>query len=162
MQGGPLMHIIAAKAVAFLESLQPEYKSYIKQVIINAKALAGSLQERGYDILTGGTDNHIVLVDLRKDGITGKIAANSLDRAGITCNKNAIPFDKTSPFITSGIRLGTPACTTRGFKEKDFVLVGHLIADILDGLKNSEDNSKAEQKVLSEVTKLIKLFPFYD
>lgn len=161
LQGGPLMHIIAAKAVAFLESLQPEYKHYIKQVISNAKALADSLQERGYDILTGGTDNHIVLVDLRKDGITGKIAANSLDRAGITCNKNAIPFDETSPFITSGIRLGTPACTSRGFKEKDFVLVGHLIADILDGLKNSEDNSKAEQKVLSEVTKLIKLFPFY-
>ncbi|MFP3011815.1 MAG: serine hydroxymethyltransferase [Rickettsia sp.] len=162
LQGGPLMHIIAAKAVAFLENLQPEYKSYIKQVISNAKALASSLQERGYDILTGGTDNHIVLVDLRKDGITGKLAANSLDRAGITCNKNAIPFDETSPFITSGIRLGTPACTTRGFKEKDFVLVGHMVADILDGLKNNEDNSKAEQKVLSEVTKLIKLFPFYD
>ena len=100
LQGGPLMHIIAAKAVAFLESLQLEYKHYIKQVISNAKVLAGSLQERGYDILTGGTDNHIVLVDLRKDGITGKIAANSLDRAGITCNKNAIPFDETSPFIT--------------------------------------------------------------
>ncbi|MCX4084388.1 serine hydroxymethyltransferase [Rickettsia hoogstraalii] len=162
LQGGPLMHIIAAKAVAFLENLQPEYKSYIKQVISNAKALTSSLQERGYDILTGGTDNHIVLVDLRKDGITGKLAANSLDRAGITCNKNAIPFDETSPFITSGIRLGTPACTTRGFKEKDFVLVGHMVADILDGLKNNEDNSKAEQKVLNEVTKLIKLFPFYD
>ncbi|WP_040256318.1 serine hydroxymethyltransferase [Rickettsia hoogstraalii] len=162
LQGGPLMHIIAAKAVAFLENLQPEYKSYIKQVISNAKALASSLQERGYDILTGGTDNHIVLVDLRKDGITGKLAANSLDRAGITCNKNATPFDETSPFITSGIRLGTPACTTRGFKEKDFVLVGHMVADILDGLKNNEDNSKAEQKVLNEVTKLIKLFPFYD
>lgn len=161
LQGGPLMHIIAAKAVAFLENLQPEYKSYIKQVISNAKALASSLQERGYDILTGGTDNHIVLVDLRKDGITGKLAANSLDRAEIACNKNAIPFDETSPFITSGIRLGTPACTTRGFKEKDFVLVGHMVADILDGLKNNEDNSKAEQKVLSEVAKLIKLFPFY-
>ncbi len=161
LQGGPLMHIIAAKAVAFLENLQPEYKSYIKQVISNAKALASSLQERGYDILTGGTDNHIVLVDLRKDGITGKLAANSLDRAGITCNKNAIPFDETPPFITSGIRLGTPACTTRGFKEKDFVLVGHMVADILDGLKNNEDNGKAEQKVLTEVTKLIKLFPFY-
>ena len=146
LQGGPLMHIIAAKAVAFLENLQPEYKSYIKQVISNAKALASSLQERGYDILTGGTDNHIVLVDLRKDGITGKLAANSLDRAEIACNKNAIPFDETSPFITSGIRLGTPACTTRGFKEKDFVLVGHMVADILDGLKNNEGNSKAEQK----------------
>ncbi|WP_017442603.1 serine hydroxymethyltransferase [Rickettsia gravesii] len=161
LQGGPLMHIIAAKAVAFLENLQPEYKSYIQQVISNAKALASSLQERGYDILTGGTDNHIVLVDLRKDGITGKLAANSLDRAGITCNKNAIPFDETSPFITSGIRLGTPACTTRGFKEKDFVLVGHMVADILDGLKNNEDNSDLEQKVLNEVTKLIELFPFY-
>ncbi|ACR47430.1 serine hydroxymethyltransferase [Rickettsia peacockii str. Rustic] len=161
LQGGPLMHIIAAKAVAFLENLQPEYKSYIQQVISNAKALASSLQERGYDILTGGTDNHIVLVDLRKDGITGKLAANSLDRAGITCNKNAIPFDETSPFITSGIRLGTPACTTRGFKEKDFVLVGHMVADILDGLKNNEDNSALEQKVLNEVTKLIELFPFY-
>ncbi|WP_032138986.1 serine hydroxymethyltransferase [Rickettsia tamurae] len=161
LQGGPLMHIIAAKAVAFLENLQPEYKSYIQQVISNAKALASSLQERGYDILTGGTDNHIVLVDLRKDGITGKLAANSLDRAGITCNKNAIPFDETLPFITSGIRLGTPACTTRGFKEKDFVLVGHMVADILDGLKNNEDNSELEQKVLNEVTKLIKLFPFY-
>ncbi|ALN40934.1 serine hydroxymethyltransferase [Rickettsia rhipicephali] len=161
LQGGPLMHIIAAKAVAFLENLQPEYKSYIQQVISNAKALASSLQERGYDILTGGTDNHIVLVDLRKDGITGKFAANSLDRAGITCNKNAIPFDETSPFITSGIRLGTPACTTRGFKEKDFVLVGYMVADILDGLKNNEDNSDLEQKVLNEVTKLIKLFPFY-
>ncbi|MGX6960765.1 MAG: serine hydroxymethyltransferase [Rickettsia endosymbiont of Pentastiridius leporinus] len=163
LQGGPLMHIIAAKAVAFLEALQPEYKTYIKQVISNARALAGSLQEREYEVLTGGTDNHIVLIDLRKDGITGKLAANSLDRAGITCNKNAIPFDETSPFITSGIRFGTPACTTRGFKEKDFILVGHLIADILDGLKNNnQDNSKAEQKVLSEVTKLIKLFPFYD
>lgn len=163
LQGGPLMHIIAAKAIAFLEALQPEYKTYIKQVIGNAKALAESLQERGYEVLTGGTDNHIVLVDLRKDGITGKLAANSLDRAGITCNKNAIPFDETSPFITSGIRLGTPACTTRGFKKKDFVLVGHFIADILDGLKkNKENNSEAEQKVLSEVTKLIKLFPFYD
>ena len=161
LQGGPLMHIIAAKAVAFLENLQPEYKSYIQQVISNAKALASSLQERGYDILTGGTDNHIVLVDLRKDGITGKLAANSLDRAGITCNKNAIPFDEASPFITSGIRLGTPACTTRGFKEKDFVLVGHMVVDILDGLKNNEDNSELEQKVLNEVTKLIKLFPFY-
>lgn len=163
LQGGPLMHIIVAKAVAFLESLQLEYKSYIKQVISNAKALASSLQERGYNILTGGTDNHIVLVDLRKDSITGKVAANSLDSAGITCNKNAIPFDETSPFITSGIRLGTPACTTRGFKEKDFVLVGHLIADILDSLKkNGENNKAAELKVLSEVTKLIKLFPFYD
>ncbi|BBJ32160.1 serine hydroxymethyltransferase [Rickettsia asiatica] len=162
LQGGPLMHVITAKAVAFLENLQPEYKSYIQQVISNAKALASSLQERGYDILTGGIDNHIVLVDLRKDGITGKLAANSLDRAGITCNKNAIPFDETSPFITSGIRLGTPACTTRGFKEKDFVLVGHMVADILDGLKNNEDNSELEQKVLNEVTKLIKLFPFYD
>ena len=161
LQGGPLMHVIAAKAVAFLEALQPEYKRYIRQVISNAKALAQSIQERGYNILTGGTDNHIVLVDLRKDGITGKLVANSLDKVGITCNKNSIPFDEMSPFITSGIRLGSPACTTRGFKEKDFVLVGHMISDILDGLKNNKDNSKVEQKVLSEVTKLVKLFPFY-
>ncbi|MFY9590332.1 serine hydroxymethyltransferase [Rickettsia endosymbiont of Halotydeus destructor] len=161
IQGGPLMHVIAAKAVAFKEALQPEYKSYIKQVLSNAKALGSILQERGYNILTGGTDNHIVLVDLRKDGVTGKIAANSLDRAGITCNKNSIPFDETSPFITSGIRLGSPACTTRGFKEQEFTLVGHMIADILDSLKNNQDNSEYEEKIHAQVKSLVKNFPFY-
>ncbi|WP_250310600.1 serine hydroxymethyltransferase [Rickettsia endosymbiont of Oedothorax gibbosus] len=161
LQGGPLMHIIAAKAVAFLENLQPEYHLYIKQVVSNAKALANSLMARGYDILTNGTDNHIVLVDLRKYGITGKVAADSLERAGITCNKNAIPFDATSPFITSGIRLGTPACTTRGFKEKDFVEVGNMISDVLDGLKIMQDNSDCETKTFQQVKKLVDAFPIY-
>ncbi|WP_425363652.1 serine hydroxymethyltransferase [Candidatus Tisiphia endosymbiont of Hybos culiciformis] len=161
LQGGPLMHIVAAKAVAFLENLQPGYHLYIKQVISNAKALANSLMARGYDILTNGTDNHIVLVDLRKYSITGKVAADSLERAGITCNKNAIPFDATSPFITSGIRLGTPACTTRGFKEKEFVEVGNMISDVLDGLKTTEDNSDCEQKTFQQVKKLVDNFPVY-
>lgn len=162
LQGGPLMHIIAGKAVAFSEALLPEYKDYIKQVVNNAKALAKIIQERGYDVLTGGTDNHMVLVDLRKDNITGKLAANSLDRAGITCNKNSIPFDKTSPFITSGIRLGSPACTTRGFKEQDFIKVGNMIADILDGLKkNGQDNSVLEEKICAQVKDFIQSFPFY-
>ncbi len=164
LQGGPLMHIVAAKAVAFLESLQPEYRLYIKQVVSNAKALANSLMARGYDILTNGTDNHIVLVDLRKYGITGKVAADSLEKGGITCNKNAIPFDATSPFITSGIRLGTPACTTRGFKEQEFIEVGKMISDVLDGLKNKndgQDNSDCEQKTFQQVKKLVDNFPVY-
>ncbi|MDN3031352.1 MAG: serine hydroxymethyltransferase [Candidatus Tisiphia sp.] len=164
LQGGPLMHIIAAKAVAFLENLQPEYHLYIKQVVSNAKALANSLMARGYDILTNGTDNHIVLVDLRKYGITGKVAADSLERAGITCNKNAIPFDATSPFITSGIRLGTPACTTRGFKEQEFIEVGNMISDVLDGLKDKndgQDNSDCETKTFQQVKRLVDAFPVY-
>lgn len=161
LQGGPLMHIIAAKAVAFLEALQPDYQSYIKQVVANARALGKCLMNRGYDILTNGTDNHIVLIDLRRNGITGKDAANSLDRAGITCNKNSIPFDTTSPFITSGIRLGTPACTTRGFKENDFIEVGEMICDILDGLKLSQDNNDCEQKIRQRVERLIQRFPLY-
>jgi len=161
LQGGPLMHIIAAKAVAFLEALTPEYNAYIKQLLSNAKALANSLIENGYDILTNGTDNHMVLIDLRRAGITGKIAANSLDRAGITCNKNSVPFDKTSPFITSGIRLGSPACTTRGFKEKEFIEVGNMIATILDGLQISENNIDCEQKVRQQVKGLLERFPVY-
>ncbi|MCC8483931.1 MAG: serine hydroxymethyltransferase [Rickettsia endosymbiont of Labidopullus appendiculatus] len=161
LQGGPLMHIVAAKAVAFLENLQPEYHLYIKQVVSNAKALANSLMARGYDILTNGTDNHIVLVDLRKYGITGKVAADSLERAGITCNKNAIPFDATSPFITSGIRLGTPACTTRGFKEQEFIEVGNMISDVLDGLKTMQDNSDCETKTFQQVKKLVDNFLVY-
>lgn len=161
LQGGPLMHIIAAKAVAFREALKPEYNSYIAQVLSNAKTLASSLQKRGYDILTGGTVNHIVLLDLRKHGITGKIAADSLDRAAITANKNSVPFDTTSPFVTSGIRLGTPACTTRGFKEKEFEIVANLIADILDGLKSSDDNTLIEQEVHKKAVELTKKFPIY-
>jgi len=163
LQGGPLMHIIAAKAVAFLEALKPEYHAYIKQVMRNARALGNRLIERGYNILTNGTDNHIVLMDLRQCAITGKIAANSLERAGITCNKNAIPFDTTSPFITSGIRLGTPACTTRGFKEQDFIMVGNFICDVLDGLKNNQDNnSDCEENIRKKIEILVKQFPIYN
>ena len=162
LQGGPLMHIIAAKAVAFKEALTDDYKSYIDQVLLNATALGKTLVQRGYDILTGGTVNHIVLLDLRKDGLTGKLASEALDRAGITSNKNTVPFDSTSPFITSGVRLGTPACTTRGFKEKEFIVVGNLIADVLDSLKQSENNSKTEQEVYTKVIELTKTFPIYD
>lgn len=161
LQGGPLMHIIAAKAVAFLEAQQSDYQVYIKQVMTNARALSKCLMYKGYDILTNGTDNHMLLVDLRRNGITGKDAANSLDRAGITCNKNSIPFDTTSPFITSGIRLGTPACTTRGFKENDFIEVGKMICDTLDGLKLNQDNSDCEQKVRQRVKELVQKFPLY-
>jgi glycine hydroxymethyltransferase len=161
LQGGPLMHIIAAKAVAFKEALTEDYRSYIDQVLLNAKALGKTLIERGYDILTGGTINHIVLLDLRKHGLTGKLASESLDRAGITSNKNTVPFDPTSPFITSGVRLGTPACTTRGFKENDFKAVGNLIADVLDGLKQFENNSKIEKEVYVKVTEITKKFPIY-
>ena len=162
LQGGPLMHIIAAKAVAFKEALTNDYKSYIDQVLLNATALGKTLVQRGYDILTGGTVNHIVLLDLRKDGLTGKLASEALERAGITSNKNTVPFDSTSPFITSGVRLGTPACTTRGFKEKEFIVVGNLIADVLDSLKQSENNSKTEQEVYTKVIELTKTFPIYD
>ncbi len=161
LQGGPLMHIIAAKAVAFKEALTEDYRSYIDQVLLNAKMLGKTLVERGYDILTGGTVNHIVLLDLRKHGLTGKLASESLDRAGITSNKNTVPFDPTSPFITSGVRLGTPACTTRGFKENDFKAVGYLIADVLDGLKQFENNSKIEKEVYVKVTDITKKFPIY-
>ncbi len=131
-QGGPLMHVIAAKAVAFKEALSESYRDYMKQVVKNAKVMCDSLMKRGYDILTGGTDCHLLLIDLRKQGITGKDAEASLDRAGMASNKNSIPFDNTKPTITSGIRLGTPAATTRGFKEKEFELVAHLVADILE------------------------------
>ena len=161
LQGGPLMHIIAAKAVAFKEALDPSFKSYIKQVVINAKELARTLQNRGYDILTGGTDNHIVIVDLRKHNITGKIASESLDRAGITSNKNAVPFDLTSPFITSGIRLGSPACTTRGFKEPEFNLVGNMIADVLDSIKNDQSDPEVESKIFAKAKELTSHFPIY-
>lgn len=162
LQGGPLMHIIAAKAVAFKEALSPEYKSYINQVVSNAKILSQTLKENGYDILTNGTDNHMVVMDLRSQNITGKVAANSLDKAGITCNKNNVPFDHTSPFITSGIRLGTPACTTRGFKEPEFIKVGKFICEVLAALKNNpDDNSVIEQKILKEVLYLTKNFPLY-
>ena len=161
LQGGPLMHVIAAKAVAFKEALSTEYQEYIKQVLVNAKILAKTLQERGYDILTGGTTNHIVVLDLRRQKITGKLASESLDRAGITSNKNTVPYDDTSPFITSGVRLGTPACTSRGFKEAEFIMTGKLIADILDGLQKNEEITDIEQEVLLKVQTLTNKFPIY-
>ena len=163
IQGGPLVHVIAGKATAFLEDLQPEFKEYAKQVVANARILAKTLIARGVDIVSGGTDNHIVLVDLRPKNLTGKAAEESLERAGLTCNKNAIPFDPQPPFVTSGIRLGTPAGTTRGFGEKEFEQIGNLIGDVFDGLaKNAENNSETEAKVKKEVEKLCAKFPIYD
>jgi glycine hydroxymethyltransferase len=161
LQGGPLMHIIAAKAVAFGEALKPEFKTYIKNVITNAKALAKALSDRGYRCLTDCTDNHMIILDLRSHNITGKDAANSMDKAGITCNKNSVPFDTTSPFITSGIRLGTPACTTRGFTSSDFTEVAELIADILDGLKinGAEGNSDVEKIARAKALAICKKYP---
>ena len=162
MQGGPLMHVIAAKAVAYGEALQPEFKTYINDVVKNAKILASTLIKRGVDIVSGGTDSHLVLVDLRPKKLTGKDAEASLERAGLTCNKNGVPFDPEKPWITSGVRLGSPAGTSRGFKEKEFELIGNLIGDVLDGLqKNLHDNSEIEEKVKGQVLDLCKKFPIY-
>ncbi|HJK86341.1 MAG TPA: serine hydroxymethyltransferase [Candidatus Megaira endosymbiont of Nemacystus decipiens] len=161
LQGGPLMHVIAAKAVAFGEALKPEFKSYINQVITNAKVVASTLQDRGYDILTGTTTNHIVLMDLRKQNITGQLASETLDRAGITSNKNTVPYDTTSPFITSGVRLGTAACTTRGFKEQEFKIIANWIADILDVIQEGGEVASKEQEILKQVHHLTAKFPIY-
>lgn len=161
LQGGPLMHVIAAKAVAFKEALQPDFKDYIKQVIINAQCLSETLQARGYEVLTGGTVNHMILLDLRKHNITGQLASDSLHRAGITSNKNSVPYDTTSPFITSGIRLGSAACTTRGFKEKEFKVIGNWIADILDAIKDESDLTIIEKEILQKVHQMTNLFPIY-
>lgn len=162
LQGGPLMHVIAAKAVAFGEALKPEFKEYARQVKANARALAQRLNEGGCDIVSGGTDTHLLLVDLRPKGLTGKAADASLGRANITCNKNGVPFDPEKPMVTSGIRVGTPAGTTRGFKEAEFEAVGDYILEILDGLqKNSEDNSEVEEKVREKVVALCEKFPIY-
>ncbi|PHZ83714.1 serine hydroxymethyltransferase [Paremcibacter congregatus] len=162
LQGGPLMHVIAAKAVAFGEALQPEFNDYAARVVENARALAARLVEGGCDIVSGGTDTHLMLVDLRPLGLTGRDADNSLGRANITCNKNGIPFDPEKPMVTSGIRLGTPAGTTRGFGVKEFELVGDFIIEILNGLKaNPEDNSAAEASVREKVIALCKDFPIY-
>ncbi|WP_020593320.1 serine hydroxymethyltransferase [Kiloniella laminariae] len=162
LQGGPLMHCIASKAVAFKEALEPAFKDYAKQVVSNAKTLAATLVENGFAITTGGTDTHLMLVDLRPKGLTGNIAEESLDRAGLTCNKNGIPFDPEKPMVTSGIRLGTPAGTTRGFKDEEFKKIGQLITKVLDGLAaNREDNSKIEAEVREEVQALCRAFPIY-
>jgi glycine hydroxymethyltransferase len=163
MQGGPLMHVIAAKAVAFGEALQPSFRLYAKNVVENAKALAETLKAKGLDIVSGGTDTHLMLVDLRPKRLTGKIAELALGRAHITCNKNGIPFDPEKPMITSGIRLGSPACTTRGFGIAEFRQVGDMIAEVLDVLsqKGVEEDSLVEQSVRGKVKALLARFPIY-
>ena len=162
LQGGPLMHVICAKAVAFGEALQPDFKKYIESVVSNSKILSEVMLERGLEVVSGGTDTHLVLVDLRPKKITGKAAERSLENAGITCNKNGVPFDPESPFVTSGIRLGSPAGTSRGFGKEEFRIVGNLIGDVLDGLSlNPEDNSKVEKEVKSKVKALCEKFPIY-
>jgi glycine hydroxymethyltransferase len=162
LQGGPLMHVIAAKAVAFGEALRPEFKLYAQAVIDNAKVLAETLVESGVEIVSGGTDSHVMLVDLRRKGVTGKAAEASLERADITCNKNGVPFDEAPFTITSGIRLGSPAATSRGFGVEEFRTVGRLIARVVDGLAhNADDNSATEAAVRQEVLDLTKRFPIY-
>ena len=162
LQGGPLMHVIASKAVCFKEALQSDFKVYAKNVIENAKILSETLKNLGYKIFSGGTDTHLVLIDLRPLGLTGKEAEKSLVNANLTCNKNGIPYDEAKPWITSGIRLGTPACTTRGFGLAEFKLVAELVDEVLIGLKNSrDDNSKAENSVKKKVIELCKKFPIY-
>jgi glycine hydroxymethyltransferase len=162
LQGGPLMHVIAAKAVCFKEALDPNFKTYTKQVIENAKTLSETLITNDFKIFSGGTDTHLMLLDLRAFNLTGKLAESSLGRANITCNKNSIPFDTQSPMITSGVRLGTPASTTRGFGQKEFVLVGQLISKLLKELaKNPDNNSKAEEEIKKEVIDLCGSFPIY-
>jgi glycine hydroxymethyltransferase len=163
LQGGPLMHVIAAKAVAFGEALQPEFKSYARAVIANAKALAGRLKERGADLVAGGTDTHLALVDLRPLGLTGKDADEALERSGITCNKNGVPFDPLPPTKTSGIRVGSPAGTTRGFGVAEFRDIADMIADVLDGLRANglEANAAVEADVRARVADLCARFPIY-
>jgi len=162
LQGGPLMHVIAAKAVCFKEALSDEFKNYSKNVISNAKILSNKLIDNGFKIFSGGTDTHLMLVDLREFNVTGKDVEASLVRSNITCNKNGIPFDTQSPMITSGIRLGTPACTTRGFGPNEFSLIADLISKVVKGLsKNGQNNSKIEKEVQKEVIDLCSSFPIY-
>lgn len=163
LQGGPLMHVVAAKAVCFAEAMRPEFKTYAANVVENARALASSLQEQGLDIVSGGTDNHSMLVDLRPKQAKGKHAEHALDRASITCNKNAIPYDTEKPFVTSGLRLGTPAGTTRGFGPAEFREIGRMIADVVEGLrKNGEaGDGQIETKIKAEAEALCARFPIY-
>jgi len=164
MQGGPLMHVIAAKAVAFGEALRPSFRLYAKNVVENAKALAETLKSRGLDIVSGGTDTHLMLVDLRKKRLTGKVAEIALGRAHITCNKNGIPFDPEKPTVTSGVRLGTPAGTTRGFGIAEFRQIGDFIVEVLDALaaKGAEQDAQAEANVRDKVRRLVARFPIYE
>jgi glycine hydroxymethyltransferase len=163
-QGGPLMHVIAAKAVALQEALRPSFKAYAKAVVENAKVLGEALKSRGFDLVSGGTDTHLMLVDLSSKGVTGKVAEAALGRAKITCNKNGIPFDPQKPMVTSGIRLGTPAGTTRGFGVAEFRHVGELIADVLDALaaKHADADPAAETAAREKVARLIARFPIYN
>ncbi|KPP93244.1 glycine hydroxymethyltransferase [Erythrobacter sp. HL-111] len=163
LQGGPLVHVIAAKAVAFREALQPEFGAYAHRIVENARALAASLEENGLRIVSGGTDNHSMLVDLTAKDVTGKDAEKGLDRAWLTCNKNGIPFDTRSPFVTSGIRLGTPAGTTRGFGPAEFRTVGKLIAEVVEGLSQNgpEGDARIEESVRARVSELCRAFPVY-
>lgn len=163
LQGGPLMHVIAAKAVAFGEALQPEFKAYAAQIVKNAQALADTLTRGGYNIVSGGTDSHVMLVDLRGSGLTGDVCEKALDRAGLTCNKNTVPGDPEKPTVTSGIRLGTPAGTTRGFGTAEFQAVGQMIVDVLNGLKKNgaDGNASVEQAVRARATELCNKYPIY-
>ena len=162
LQGGPLMHVICAKAVAFGEALKPDFKIYIQNVIKNAQTLSEVMINRGLDVVSGGTDTHLTLVDLRPKNLTGKAAERSLENAGITCNKNGVPFDPQSPFVTSGVRLGTPAGTSRGFGQNEFKVIGNFIGDVLDGLSNNpDDNSKIESEIKVKVKSLCEKFPIY-
>jgi glycine hydroxymethyltransferase len=163
LQGGPLMHAIAAKAVAFHEALQPSFKVYARNIVANAKALAETLRGAGFDIVSGGTDNHLMLVDLRPKRLKGNASEKALVRAGLTCNKNGVPYDPEKPFVTSGIRLGTPACTTRGFGVAEFQQVGNLIAEVLDAVAQSEDGAAplVEASVKKKVRALTDRFPIY-
>ncbi|ACT59065.1 serine hydroxymethyltransferase [Hirschia baltica] len=162
IQGGPLMHAIAGKAVAFGEALTPEFKEYAKQVIANAQAMAAALKEGGLDIVSGGTDTHVVLVDLRPKGVNGKDTEEALERAFITCNKNGVPFDPAPPMVTSGIRVGSPAATSRGFGVDEFTQVGRWIVEIVDAVASGEDSSAIEDRVKSEVIAMTARFPIYD
>ena len=164
LQGGPLMHVIAAKAVAFKEALQPDFKIYAKNVVENAKALAESLRAAGFDIVSGGTDNHLMLVDLRPKGLKGNVSEKALVRAGLTCNKNGIPFDPETPFVTSGLRLGTPACTTRGFGVAEFKQVGNMIAEVLNAVAQGGEGKAplVEAAMKEKVKELTSRFPIYN
>ncbi|GAG45976.1 unnamed protein product, partial [marine sediment metagenome] len=164
LQGGPLMHVIAAKAVAFGEAMRPEFRAYSAQVVANAQMLAATLIEGGLAIVTGGTDTHVMLVDLRPKGVTGVTVEKALGRAYLTCNKNGIPWDPEKPMITSGIRLGSPAGTTRGFGEAEFAQIGRLIVEVVDGLSTNgeEGNGGVEEAVKAKVKMLCDRFPIYE
>ncbi|HAQ36774.1 MAG TPA: serine hydroxymethyltransferase, partial [Alphaproteobacteria bacterium] len=162
LQGGPLMHVIAGKAVAFGEALKPEFKDYAKAVIANCKAMADVVQDAGYAVVSGGTDSHLALIDLRPKSLTGDIGEKALERAGMTCNKNGVPFDPEKPTVTSGLRVGSPAGTTRGFGEDEFRQIGGWMAEVLDALaSNRAGDAAVEKRVREAVSELCQRFPIY-